>query len=170
MNTSTLAAIGWIDWLLLAALLLSIGLGVWRGLVFELLSLLGWVVAYVAAQQLAPQLAPQLPIGDVDAGVRQAAAFALVFVGALIVWLLTAQIVRLLIEATPLTLIDRTLGAGFGLLRGLLVLLVAVTVVALTPARTAEPWAASLGVQWLTALLQGLKPVLPHELVQHLAV
>jgi membrane protein required for colicin V production len=170
VNTSTLAAIGWIDWLLLAALLLSIGLGVWRGLVFELLSLLGWVVAYVAAQQLAPQLAPQLPIGDVDAGVRQAAAFALVFVGALIVWLLTAQIVRLLIEATPLTLIDRTLGAGFGLLRGLLVLLVAVTVVALTPARTAEPWAASLGVQWLTALLQGLKPVLPHELVQHLAV
>ena len=33
-------------------------LGLWRGLVFEVLSLLGWVAAFLLAQWLAPRLAP----------------------------------------------------------------------------------------------------------------
>ena len=39
---------------LLGVLLLSVLVGLVRGLVFEVLSLLGWVVAYFAAQWFAP--------------------------------------------------------------------------------------------------------------------
>ena len=46
----SLPALGWVDWALLAVLALSIAVGLWRGLVFEVLSLVGWVGAYIAAQ------------------------------------------------------------------------------------------------------------------------
>ena len=36
------------DWVLLAALLLSVLLGLWRGLVYEVLSVAGWVAAAFA--------------------------------------------------------------------------------------------------------------------------
>lgn len=164
----TLASVGWVDWALLVVIVLSVVAGLWRGLVFEVLALVGWFVAYVAAQALAVDVAPRVPLGEPGSGVNHAAAFALVFLGALIVWALGAKLVRLLVHATPLSLADRTLGAGFGLLRGVLLLLALATVVTMTPAREAPPWASSLGAQWLTGLLQGIKPMLPHELSEHL--
>ena len=48
---------------MLALLALSIMVGLWRGLVFEVLSLLGWVAAYVAAQLFAPAAAVHLRVG-----------------------------------------------------------------------------------------------------------
>ena len=125
--------LGWVDWSLVAVLALSIAVGLWRGLVFELLSLVGWVAAYVAAQVFAATVAPMLPIGTPGGALNQGAAFALVFVAALIVWALASRLLRLLIHATPLQLIDRVLGGGFGLLRGAVLLLAVATVVSLTP-------------------------------------
>ncbi len=58
------------------------------------------------------------------------------------------------------------LGA-FGLLRGVLLLMVVATVVGLTPAATSPEWHRSQGVQWLAVALQGFKPLLPPELAQH---
>ena len=43
-----------VDWILLAVLLASLLLGAWRGLVYELMSMLGWIAAFVLAQWWAP--------------------------------------------------------------------------------------------------------------------
>ena len=168
--TDTLGALGWVDWALLAVLLLSVAVGLWRGLVFELLSLLGWVAAYVAAQAFAPTLAPMLPIGASGGALNQAAAFALAFIAALIVWMLASRVLRLLIHATPLQAVDRVLGGGFGAMRGAVLLLAVATVVSLTPAARSAAWQHSQGAAWLGVALQGLKPVLPEALAQHLRV
>jgi membrane protein required for colicin V production len=165
-----MAELGWVDWLLLAVLVASVVVGLWRGLVFEVLSLLGWVVAYVVAQMATPSLAPQLPIGVPGSALNHAATFGLVFLGVLIVWALLSRLVRLLIHATPLSLVDRTLGAGFGLLRGAVLLLTVATVVALTPAARSPAWVDSRGAAWLNGLLRDIKPVLPAELAQRLPV
>jgi membrane protein required for colicin V production len=165
---TTLATLGWVDGALLAVLALSVLVGLWRGLVFELMSLVGWLVAYVGAQALSPQLAPHVPVGAPGSALHQGAAFALAFIGLLIVWAVLARLLRLLIHATPLTAIDRTLGAGFGLLRGALLLLVVATVVTFTPAARSQPWQDSQGANWLGQALRGLKPVLPTEVARHL--
>ena len=39
-----------LDWILLAVLLASLLLGAWRGLVYEVLSVLNWVASFVLAQ------------------------------------------------------------------------------------------------------------------------
>lgn len=167
-DTVMLPALGWVDWTLLAVLVLSVLIGLWRGLVFELMSLAGWVVAYIVAQAFSPALGLYIPIGTPGSALHQGVAFAITFLLALLAWSLVARLVRLIIHATPLTIPDRALGGAFGLLRGLVLLLVVATLVTFTPAARSAAWAESKGAAWLGSLLKGLKPVLPHEIVRHL--
>lgn len=164
--------LGWVDGALLAILAASVAIGLWRGLVYELMALVGWLVAYVAAQMwsagvVAPRLGG-LPFGAPGSAQQLGIAFALTFIGVLVAWGLLARLVRLLLHATPLTVPDRLLGAGFGLLRGGVLLLALATVVALTPAARAQAWQDSRGAAWLGVALAGLKPVLPEPLARHL--
>lgn len=156
----------WIDWALLAVLVLSVAVGVMRGFVFEVLSLLGWVVAWFAAQWFAADVGPLLPLGTPGSALNLAAAFTLCFVAAIVVWGLLARLVRFLVQATPLSLPDRALGAGFGLLRGVVLLLAVATVVALTPAAKSVGWRESRGAMWLNTAMHGLKPVLPSQVAK----
>lgn len=160
--------LGWIDIALLAFLAASVLFGLVRGLLFEVLSLAGWVVAYLVAQLATPALQPYVPIGILGSGLNHGVTFACAFIVALIVWGIAARLVRLLVRATPLSAIDRLLGAAFGFARGVLVLLVVATVVGLTPLREAPAWQASEGAVWLNSALEGIKPWLPSGLSQHL--
>jgi membrane protein required for colicin V production len=157
----SLPALGWIDWALLAVLLLSVLVGLWRGFVFELMALAGWLVAWFGAQWGAPQLALHLPVSTPDSPLRLAAAFILCFVAALLLWGLLSRLVRMLIHATPLSIPDRVLGGGFGVLRGVVLLLAVASVIMLTPAAQSAAWQASQGARWLELGLQALKPLLP---------
>jgi membrane protein required for colicin V production len=152
-----------IDWALLLVLLVSVLIGLFRGFLFECLSLAGWVVAWFAAQWASPQAAPYLPVGRAGSAMNLALAFALCFLAALVVWSLLARLVRMLIRATPLSIPDRLLGAGFGMLRGGVLLLAVATVVQLTPAAQSEPWRQSKGGSWLASTLRVLKPLLPES-------
>jgi membrane protein required for colicin V production len=156
----------WIDWLLLAVLVASVVVGFVRGLVYEALALAGWVVAWFAAQWAAPHLAPHLPLGDPGSALQIGAAFALAFFLALVVWGLLARLVRMLVHATPLSLLDRVLGSGFGVFRGVVLLLAVATVVTLTPAAQSEPWRGSHGAHLLGQALDSLKPLLPETAAQ----
>jgi membrane protein required for colicin V production len=162
--------IGWVDIGMILVLAVSVIVGTVRGFVFELLSLAGWLAAWIAAQWFGPDLAPHLPIGVPGSPLNLGAGYVVTFVAALVVWTVGARLVRLLIHATPLSLIDRVLGAGFGLLRGAVLLLAVSTVVAFTPAARSQPWQDSVGAAWLGAALQGLKPVLPDDVARHLPV
>ena len=161
-------SLGWVDLVLLDVLLLSIGLGRWRGFVLEALALVGWGVAYFAALWLGPQWAPHLPLGEPGSGLNAAAAFAAAFLAVLIAWGLASRLVRMLVNVTPLRGADRVLGAAFGLLRGVLLLLLLAVVVAQTPAADSPQWHRSQGAQWLSVALQGVKPLLPPDLAQYL--
>jgi membrane protein required for colicin V production len=164
-----------VDAALLGALLLSVLLGALRGLVFELMSLAGWLVAYAGAYLFSPRLLPLLPADALPGGAAASAtvmpllAFVLVFAGVLIAWNLLAQLVRLLVRATPLSGIDRLLGSLFGLLRGSLLLLALAALVALTPWAQAPAWQQSRVVPHLNASLLAIKPLLPPGVARWLA-
>ncbi|KQV99218.1 CvpA family protein [Rhizobacter sp. Root1221] len=158
----------WLDLALLAVLLVSVVVGLVRGLVFEVMSLVGWVVAYFVAHWFSADVAALLPIGTPGSSLNTVSAFVLTFIAALLAWAIGSRIVRLIIHATPLSVIDRLLGAVFGGLRGMLVLLVIVTVVGMTPASQTPTWRASMAVPWLQAAVTGLKPMLPAPISKHL--
>jgi membrane protein required for colicin V production len=156
-----IAGFSWVDWALAGVLLLSVVIGLWRGLVYELLSLIGWVVAFVVAQTYGGAVAGWLPVGAPGSLVRMAVAVSVTFFATLVAWTLLAKLVRMMISATPLTVLDRALGAGFGFARGVLILLVVALVVTLTPASRSPAWQRSHGAAWLSAVLHDMKPWWP---------
>lgn len=157
-----------LDWILLAALVLSTLLGAWRGLVTEVLSVLGWVAAFVLAQLYATTVGQWLPVEGFSDGLRYAAGFACAFIGAAFAAGLLTWIAKKLIESVGLRPVDRTLGAAFGLLRGALLLLAAATVVSMTPLKDDPWWTQSQGAGVLASVLKGLKPVLPADLGKYI--
>ncbi len=157
-----------LDWALLGVLFLSMVVGALRGLVYEVLSVLGWAVAFFAAQWFAPGVADRLPFQAASEQVRYAAAFVLVFIGVLVVCSLLTVAIKKLVQAVGLRPIDRTLGAGFGLLRGLILLLAATVVVNMTALKNSTWWQESAGAGVLSAALIAVKPMLPEQFAKYL--
>jgi membrane protein required for colicin V production len=156
------------DWIFTAVLLASLVIGAWRGLVYELMSLAGWVAAFFVAQLFAPQAAEWLPMGKAAEPVRYAAGFVVVFVATAFAAGLLSWLAKKLIDAVGLRPVDRTLGAAFGLVRGIVLLLAAAVVVNMTQLQSSAWWQESKGAPVLTAALKGLKPALPEEFAKYL--
>lgn len=110
------------DWIGLAVLLGSLWVGAWRGLLYEVFSVGGWVLAFVMAPWLAETVGAWLPLGESSAQLRYAAGFGLVFVVVVFGAGVLGWLVQRLARAVGLRPADRVLGAGFGLVRGLLLL------------------------------------------------
>ena len=150
-----------IDWILLVILLASLLMGAWRGLVYEVMSVIGWLASFVLAQWFAADVAQRLPMHSAGESLRYAAGFVIVFVASVFAAGLISAMLRKLISVIGLRPVDRVLGAGFGLFRGVILLLALTVVLHLMSMTQGEWWQESQGGPVLTALLKGLKPVLP---------
>jgi membrane protein required for colicin V production len=158
-----------LDWVVVGVLLISLLLGLLRGLVFEVLSVLSWITAFIVAQWLAPEVGGWLPMMENAAEpLRYAAGFTIAFVAVVFAGGLLAWGSRKLIEAVGLRPADRALGAAFGLVRGAVLVLALAVVVNMTPLRSAPWWTESASAGLSTAALRGLKPVLPDAFAQYL--
>lgn len=157
------------DWILLGVLLASLVLGFWRGLVYEVLSLAGWMAAFIVAQWLAADAVTWLPfVQGAPASVQYAVAFVVVFVATLFAAGMLSWLIKKLVETVGLRPVDRSLGAMFGLARGVVVLL-AVTVLLQLLGMSTEPWwREAVGPAWLETAFNGLKPLLPEKFLQFL--
>ncbi|HEY1128598.1 MAG TPA: CvpA family protein [Roseateles sp.] len=162
-------ALSWVDLALLALLLISIGIGLWRGLVFEVMSLAGWVVAYFAAPPLAPLVVDMLPEGKFGPAAVHLIALVLAFCFVLIVWSLATRLVKMLIHATPLSALDRLGGAGFGALRGVFIALLLVLVIGASPLAQSTTWQASRAAPVLTGVLHDVAPLLPEPIARFIS-
>ena len=155
--------LGWLDTALLAVLIVSSVVGLWRGVVYELLSLAGWLVAWFCAQAWGADLAAAwLPSGWSPA-VTGLAGYALLFALTLAVWRVLVWLIQQLLHASPVAPVDRALGAGFGLLRGVVVVLALVMLVGMTPLAANPGWVHSTGVRWAYEGLALLAPILPGD-------
>jgi membrane protein required for colicin V production len=158
-----------LDWIFLTVLLASMVVGAWRGLVFEVLSLVSWAAAFFAAQWFAADAAQWLPMAGAAEPLRYAAGFVVVFVVGIFAGGLVAFLVKKLVTAVGLRPADRMLGAGFGLLRGVLLLLAATVVAGMTPLHSAEAWQQATAPRMTTTLLGLIKPVLPEDFAKYLS-
>ncbi|PZO14817.1 MAG: colicin V synthesis protein [Burkholderiales bacterium] len=157
------------DWVLLAVLLLSVLLGAWRGLVYEVLSVAGWVAAFVLAQACADEVAAMLPIEGLSPPLRLAAGFVLVFIAVAFAGGLLAWMVKKLVASVGLRPVDRILGSAFGLARGVVMLLALAVVVSMSPMRDAPWWQGSVVADMLVATLHAVKPLLPEPVARYIA-
>jgi membrane protein required for colicin V production len=151
------------DWILIAALSASMLLGALRGLVYEVLSVMGWIAAFLLAQWFSPDVAEKLPMQNSGEALRYAAAFVLVFVASVFLAGLISALMKKIISVVGLRPVDRMMGAIFGLFRGLILLLALSVVVHMTPLQESDWWLESQGGPMLMTLLKGLRPMLPEK-------
>lgn len=147
----------------MAILFASLLLGGFRGLVYEVLSVLGWIAAFVAAQWFAADVAAQLPMGSASGTLRFAAGFVLVFVAAAFAAGLVARLIKTLVQAVGLRPVDRLLGSMFGLLRGVILVLIGGVVVHLTGMHQSAWWQESWSAGVVTEVLHNARPLLPES-------
>ncbi|MDO5625532.1 MAG: CvpA family protein [Pseudomonadota bacterium] len=153
-----------LDWICAALLLASLLLGAWRGLLYEVLAIAGWVLAFFAARWAAPGVGQWLPMGESPPELRYAAGFVLVFIATAFACGMLASLARRAARAVGARPVDRLLGAAFGALRGVALLLVLGFAVGLTPMHEEDWWQDARSAQWLQAGLDTLAPWLPERL------
>lgn len=158
----------WIDIALLLILTVSVIIGLWRGLVYEVLSVAAWVVAFFVAQAFAEPVGQWLPMGSATPTMRFAAGFALVFIAAAFAGGWVAWLVKKMVETVGLRPIDRVLGGAFGLARGVIILFGVAIIINMTPLAAENDWQQSVGTRLLGGALHSLKPLLPEVLAGQL--
>jgi membrane protein required for colicin V production len=122
----------WFDYTVIIITVWSVLLGWWRGFVYEVLSLLGWVAAYAVARWQAVNLAAIMPAELGINAIKVTIAFFLLFVVTLIVSGILVWLLSKLIKSTGLGWIDGLFGSLFGMLRGMLLVLVLALLAGLT--------------------------------------
>ena len=130
---------GALDGVLLAVLLMSCLLGLWRGVIRETMALAAWLLGFLLSSKYAADMAAQLP-PDWGDNLRYLAGWLLVFVA---VWLgmsLLSTLVQRLVSVVGLGLLDRFMGGVFGVMRGGIALMAVSVVVGLTPVKTSPAW------------------------------
>jgi len=145
-----------------SVLAISALLGIWRGLVREVLALIGWVAAawisYHYATWLSHEWLTGVPGGEMT---RLALGFVILFVVTMIVCALTGRFLAKLLQQAGLSSMDRFLGFAFGLLRGFLVVIILSSLASLTNVTSTNEWrkAWSLpAIELLTGMAQAWLP------------
>jgi membrane protein required for colicin V production len=151
------------DYVVITIVVASVMLGVWRGVVGEIIALAAWVLAFLAAKWWGAEVARLLYAGIVDPVLRIVAAWVTVFVVVLVLMALVRLAVNGMLKALGLSLTDRLLGIIFGAARGLIIVLALVAVGGMTSVPKEKWWSeAYFSAPLETAVLAG-KPWLPPE-------
>ena len=155
------------DYVVLFILVSSVVISTMRGLVKEILSLVGWVAAFIVANAFGAKLAPMLPSVIPGEVLRLIVAFIALFLGVRVLMGLLALAIGALIEASGLTLADRGLGGLFGLGRGIVIVLAGVILCGMTSIPQQAFWKDALLSPMAETGARTVKPFLPAAFAQH---
>ncbi|MEW6561721.1 MAG: CvpA family protein [Pseudomonadota bacterium] len=128
------------DYCVFAVIMFSVLLGAWRGFVYEVLSMLGWVAAYVVARTFASSAVWYMPDSLQEEGLRTAVAFTVLFIIVLLVWAVFTWALSGLVKFIGLRWMDSFFGALFGVLRGLMLVVACVLLAGLTKIPQEQFW------------------------------
>lgn len=159
-------SMNWADFVILAVFAVSILIGLLRGFTREVLGIVGWILAFwvaftfthVAAEWLTPHIATP--------SVRRAAAFGGLFLGVLLISSVITFFVGRLVREGALASADRTLGAGFGVLRALVVVAALLWAAGSTAARDDHWWRESALISRCEWMADTLKAIVPERWIR----
>lgn len=152
------------DYAVLAIVALSIVVSVLRGLIREILSLVGWIAAFVVATLFAETVATFLTVLPPHPVLRLIVAFLLLLLFTALGMALINWAIMRGVQAAGLQLADRGLGGLFGLARGLLIVLALVMVGGMTKLPEMDFWKRALFSPLAETAVTTIKPWLPVDI------
>lgn len=158
----------WIDYAIVALVVISSIIGLFRGLLKEAFSLVIWVVAIWVGLNYSREFSVYLESMITYPAARIAAAFALLFFITLILGSIINYLLGELIEKTGLTGSDRFAGMIFGVVRGMVVVSLVIMLAGLTPLPEDPWWKESLLIPPFQSLAVWLREQIPAGLAGHI--
>ena len=142
-----------VDIVILIITVLSSAFGLWRGLVKEVLSLLTWIAALLVSRVYSEPLAGLMTAMIENDGIRYVTAFVVLFVTVMMLGTLLNFLMSKVPNVYGLKLADRLLGAGFGVARGVIIVLVILFITSMFVSET-ELWQQSQLIPYGMAMIE----------------
>jgi membrane protein required for colicin V production len=119
-----------VDWLIVIVLLVSVLSAAKNGIFLEVFSLAGILIGLVLASWNYQRLLPWFTHWIHSLAVAEALSFLLIALGVMLLAGLLGRVVRWSVHSIGLGWLDRLLGAGFGIIKGFVLVMVGVLVIA----------------------------------------
>jgi len=158
----------WPDYAILATIAISLLVGLLRGFIKEVFSLVVWAAAFVVAYRFAGDVAVLMEEQVSLPSARTAIGFIGLFIVVLVVGGLVNYLLGRLVESTGLSGTDRLLGGLFGLVRGVALVVVAILVTGFTPLPADSWWKESKLIQSFMPLVAWSTEFLPPTATDYL--
>ena len=153
-----------LDWAIVIVLGLSTVVGVARGVIREVLSIVGWVVGIVFALKWSPDLAEKIPLDSLSPAVKTILAAIIIAVFCVFAIGLLGTLLRKMLEVANISAEDRILGSVFGLLRGVVFVCAAVFLAGMTSAPSTQMWRHSVCIPLAENGIDMIMPFLPEAI------
>ena len=157
-----------IDLIIIAVLALSVLVGLWRGLISEVLALVTWIAAFWVAWTYGPAVSAHFEHSIQTPLFRVLVGYGLCFIAVLIVGALVRFAIRALVDSTGLGGTDRLLGMIFGFARGVLLVTLLVFLVNQTGFAHEAMWRQSTLLPQFNSLAAWLEHEMPPDIRAHL--
>jgi len=156
------------DYAVLTIIGLSVIFSVMRGMVKEVLAIIGWVAAFYVARTYTDQLLPMMPADIPTESLRVLAAFLVLFLATLLLASLLGIALSAIIKKIGLGWLNRLLGAMFGVVRGLVIVCILVFLAGLTELPKDARWRNAMFSAPIEALVVSLLPWVPESIAKHI--
>lgn len=154
---------GGFDWVIAAILVVSILVGIFRGFIKESLSLISWILAIWLAFNFCAQAGEFIHqyINIPAPKFREWAGFALVFISTLFVFSVISYIITKVFVRGPIKGVDRVLGLGFGVLRGIAIVVAVLVVARGFGMETSDWWQNSQHISKFEPFMKSVEELFP---------
>lgn len=154
------------DYIVLSIIGLSVILSVMRGVVREVLAIVGLVAAFYVGVSYTNQLLPMMPVDIPNEALRVLAAFLVLFLATLLLATLLGIALSAIFKKAGLGWLNRLLGALFGVARGLLIVCVIVFLAGLTDIPKDPRWRNAMFSAPIEALVVNLLSWVPESIAK----
>lgn len=157
----------WFDYVVIAVVVLSVLLAVFRGVVREIAALAGWAAALILSGLFAQELAQWLPM-SLSHLLRAVIAYLVIFLSVLLLSGVLGLLLAKMFHAAGLGFTDRAVGALFGFVRGAVIVFIGVMLAGLTGLPKEPFWREAALSGPIETVVLAAKPALPKDLAQRI--
>jgi len=159
----------WIDVVILALIVLSAVLSLFRGFVKEALALASWLAALWIAMAFYEELAMVISQWISEPSVQKVTAFSILFICVLLLGALVNYLAGKLVIKTGLAGTDRILGLVFGAARGAVIVAILVLLAGLTPMPQDGWWQDSQLLGYFEDFALWMRSYLPQDISDNIS-
>jgi membrane protein required for colicin V production len=164
MSTMHWVNFNWIDYTIIAVVIISLLIGLIRGFVCEIISLIAWIAAFFLAFKYAEALAAHIHFVD-SSTAKYIFAFAGIVIIILILGITINSIVEHIWHRSGVPAMDRTLGLLLGIIRGVAIVAFVLLLVRNSSLNDDQSVKNSQLIPFFNPVVNWLQKILPNKVV-----